>query len=58
LVVPTANALVFVDPLKGRAKVAWNPGKGVTATPTVYNGRMYVLSNMGTVFALALRTGG
>lgn len=58
LVVPTAGALVFIDPLKGRARVAWNPGKGVTATPTVYNGRMYVLSNVGTVFALQLRGGG
>lgn len=58
LVVPTAGPLVFVDPLKGRAKVAWNPGKGVTATPTVYGGRLYVLSNMGTVFALQLRAGG
>ena len=52
LVVPTSGPLVFVDPLKGRAKVAWNPGKGVTASPTVYGGRMYVLSNLGTVFAL------
>ncbi len=58
LVVPTSGALVFIDPLKGRAKVAWNPGKGVTASPTVFGGRMYVLSNLGTVFALSLRTGG
>ena len=58
LVVPTSGPLVFIDPLKGRAKVAWNPGKGVTATPTVYGGRMYVLSNLGTVFALQLRAGG
>jgi outer membrane protein assembly factor BamB len=58
LVVPTAGPLLFVDPLKGRAKVAWNPGKGITATPAVYGGRMYVLSNLGTVFALQLRTGG
>src|SRR5207247_133229 len=44
LAVPTSGALVFIDPLKGRAKVAWNPGKGITASPTVYGGRMYVLS--------------
>jgi len=56
LVVPTSGPLVFIDPLKGRAKVAWNPGKGITASPTVYGGRMYVLSNLGTVFALTLRT--
>ncbi|MBL8952339.1 MAG: PQQ-binding-like beta-propeller repeat protein [Myxococcaceae bacterium] len=58
LVVPTSGALVFIDPLKGRAKVAWNPGKGITASPTVYGGRMYIMSNLGTVFALTLRTGG
>jgi outer membrane protein assembly factor BamB len=58
LAVPTAKELVFVDPLKGRAKVAFNPGKGVTATPVLYNGRLYVLSNLGTVFALQLRGGG
>jgi outer membrane protein assembly factor BamB len=58
LVVPTAKSLIFVDPLKGRARVAWNPGQGVTATPTVHGARMYVLSNLGTVFALQLRAGG
>ncbi len=58
LAVPTTGPLVFVDPLKGRAKVAWNPGKGVTATPVVHGTRMYVLSNLGTVFALELRGGG
>ncbi|MBK7863399.1 MAG: PQQ-binding-like beta-propeller repeat protein [Archangiaceae bacterium] len=58
LVVPTSHSLVFIDPLKGRAKVSWNPGQGVTATPTVYGGRLYVLSNLGTVFALQLRAGG
>jgi outer membrane protein assembly factor BamB len=58
LVVPTTGALMFVDALKGRARMAWNPGKGVTATPALSHGRLYVLSNMGTVFALQLRGGG
>jgi outer membrane protein assembly factor BamB len=58
LVVPTTKALVFVDPLKGRARLIWNPGQGVTATPALSHGRMYVLSNVGTVFALQLRGGG
>jgi hypothetical protein len=38
--------------------LAWNPGKGVTATPALFHGRLYVLSNLGTVFALQLRSGG
>lgn len=58
VVVPTSGALMFVDPMKGKAKLAWNPGKGVTATPALFHGRMYVLSNLGTVFALQLRGGG
>jgi outer membrane protein assembly factor BamB len=58
LVVPTTGPLVFVDPMKGRAKMSWNPGKGVTATPALSHGRLYVLTNLGTVFALQLRGGG
>jgi outer membrane protein assembly factor BamB len=58
VVVPTTGSLVFVDPFNGKPRLAWNPGKGVTATPTVYHRRMYVLSNLGTVFALQLRGGG
>jgi hypothetical protein len=35
----------------------WNPGRGVTATPMRFNSprygpRLFVLSNLGTVFAL------
>ncbi len=58
LVVPTATALVFVDPAEGRARTTWNPGKGVTATPTRSGSRLYVLSNLGTVFAMRLKGGG
>jgi len=58
LVVPTATSLVFVDPAAGRARTAWNPGKGITATPTRSGSRLYVLSNLGTVFAMRLKGGG
>lgn len=58
LAVPTSTALVFVDPASGRARSAWNPGKGITATPTRSGSRLYVLSNLGTVFAMRLKGGG
>ncbi len=58
MVVPTSTSLVFVDPAAGRARVSWNPGKGITATPTKSGSRLYVLSNLGTVFAMHLKGGG
>ncbi len=54
LVVPTNEALAFVDPATGRATSSWDPGKGVSATPTRVEGRLYVLSNLGTLYALRL----
>jgi outer membrane protein assembly factor BamB len=57
LVVPTSSALVFVDPAAGRARSAWNPGKGITATPARSGSRLYVMSNLGTVFAMRLKGG-
>ncbi len=59
VVVPTSTALAFVDPSVGRVRAAWNPGRGVTATPARmasarWGSRLYVLSNLGTVFALQL----
>ena len=59
VVVPTSTALAFVDPGSGRVRAAWNPGRGVTATPAKYSSlrvgsRLYVLSNLGTVYALQL----
>lgn len=58
-VLPTATGLAFVNPVTGRVEEAWNPGRGVTATPTrsstsKFGNRLYVLSNLGTVFALQL----
>lgn len=60
LVVPTSTALAFVDVAGPRVVSMWNPGRGVTAAPTGFaspkdGGRMYVMSNLGTVFALQLR---
>jgi outer membrane protein assembly factor BamB len=59
VLVPTSTALVFVDPTSVSVKVAWNPGRGVTATPVRsssrrFGNRLYVLSNLGTLFALQL----
>jgi len=54
LVVPTSTGLMFVDPQSGHARLGWNPGRGVTATPVQDGKRLYVLSNLGTVFALHL----
>ena len=54
LVVPTNGALTFIDPATGRARESWNPGKGVSATPARSAERMYVLSNLGAVYAMRL----
>lgn len=59
LVVPTATGLSFVDPSSGAVQAAWNPGKGVTATPRGFashrlGNRLYVLSNYGSLFALQI----
>jgi outer membrane protein assembly factor BamB len=59
IVVPTSTALAFVDPTVGKVRAAWNPGRGVTATPTRFvsardGNRLYVLTNLGTLFALQM----
>ncbi len=59
VVLPTSTGLAFVNPTTGRVEQAWNPGRGVTATPvrsssSKFGNRLYVLSNLGTVFALQL----
>ncbi|MEW5737392.1 MAG: PQQ-binding-like beta-propeller repeat protein [Myxococcota bacterium] len=64
VVVPTATSLAFVDASAGRVRAMWNPGRGVMAAPTAFasgkhGARLYVLSNLGSVFALQLSgTGG
>jgi outer membrane protein assembly factor BamB len=54
LVVPTSGPLIFVDPATGRARSYWNPGKGVSATPLWSHSRLYVLSNLGFLYAMRL----
>lgn len=62
--VPTSTALAFVEPTSGKVRAMWNPGRGVTAAPTYFasprhGSRLYVMSNLGTVFALQMvSTGG
>jgi outer membrane protein assembly factor BamB len=64
VVVPTSTSLAFVEPTSGRVRAMLNPGRGVTAAPTSassprYGSRLYVMSNLGTVFALQMvSTGG
>lgn len=63
VVVPTATSLAFVEPTSGKVRSMWNPGRGVTAAPTGFSSprhgnRLYVLSNLGTLFALQMSSGG
>ncbi len=58
LIVPTGQALVFLDAGSGKARSFWNPGKGVSATPLWNRSRLYVLSNLGYLYAIRLRGGG
>lgn len=63
IVVPTSTALAFVDPTVGKVRAAWNPGRGVTATPTRFvsvrgGNRLYVLTNLGTIYALQMTGSG
>lgn len=58
LVVPTTGPLVFVDPATGRARSYWNPGKGVSATPLWSHSRLFILSNLGYLYAMRLHGGG
>ena len=58
IVAPTSVALAFINSADGRGKAVWNPGRGVTATPTRVGNHLYVLSNHGTVYAIRLAGGG
>ncbi len=64
IVVPTSSALAFVEPSSGKVRAMWNPGRGVTAAPASFasprhGSRLYVMSNLGTLFALQMvSTGG
>ncbi len=54
LVVPANDALMFIDPASGLGRLSWDPGQGVTAPPAFRGGRIYVLSNLGYLYALRL----
>jgi outer membrane protein assembly factor BamB len=54
LLVPAQHSLLFVDPRTGRSRIAWNPGKGISAPPRVVGTKAYVLSNNGYLYALRL----
>jgi outer membrane protein assembly factor BamB len=63
VVVPTSTALAFVDPAEGQVRSMWNPGRGVTAAPAAFasshhGARLYVLTNLGSVFALRMTGSG
>lgn len=57
LITPVNNSLLFVDPTTGLARFNWDPGQGVSAPPTWAQQRLYVLSNLGWLYALRMTTG-
>ena len=57
VIVPVQESLLFIDPKNGRKSLRWNPGKGVTATPAAVDSQLYVLSNLGYLYALSLHGG-
>jgi outer membrane protein assembly factor BamB len=54
LLVPAQRSLLFVDPRTGQSRLAWDPGEGISATPRVVGGRVFVLSNNGYLYGLRL----
>jgi outer membrane protein assembly factor BamB len=54
LMVPTGRSLLFIDPASGAIRHSFDPGKGVTATPEVRGLSVYLLSNLGFVYALEM----
>lgn len=63
LVVPTSTSLAFVEPTSGKVRAMWNPGRGVTAAPVSsptmrFGNRLYVVTNLGTIFALQMVSAG
>lgn len=55
LLVPIQRSLLFVDPVTGQSRLAWNPGDGISATPFVSGSQVYVLSNNGYLYALDMK---
>jgi outer membrane protein assembly factor BamB len=58
LVVPVASSMLFVDARTGQLQERWDPGQGVSASPTWARKQLYVLSNLGFLYAITLKGGG
>jgi len=54
LLVPTGRSLLFIDPTVGGIRHSFDPGKGITATPEVRGTEVFLLSNLGFVYALEM----
>jgi outer membrane protein assembly factor BamB len=54
LIVPTGRSLLFLDPASGIIRLSFDPGKGITATPEVHGTNVFLLSNLGFVYALEM----
>jgi outer membrane protein assembly factor BamB len=54
LLVPTGRALLFIDPVNGAIRHTFDPGKGITASPEVRGLEVYLISNLGFVYALEM----
>jgi outer membrane protein assembly factor BamB len=55
VLVPNGKALLWLDAGTGHRLVSFDPGTGVSASPAVNGGRVYVLSNAGALVALDVR---
>jgi outer membrane protein assembly factor BamB len=56
VMVPTDGPLFFLDGRTGRPLgEAFNPGRGISAVPTIFGRDMYVMSNAGWLYAMSLR---
>ncbi|MFN0061758.1 MAG: PQQ-binding-like beta-propeller repeat protein [Myxococcaceae bacterium] len=56
LIVPAGQKLWFIDAAEGFKQMTWDPGRGVGASATWTGERLLVLSNLGVLYALHVRT--
>ena len=54
LLVPDREEMLFINPAIGRVVLPFDPGKGVSAPAAVVGSRVYVLSNLGYLYAMDL----
>jgi outer membrane protein assembly factor BamB len=56
VMVPTDGPLFFLDGRTGRPLGdAFNPGRGISAVPTIFGRDMYLMSNAGWLYGMSLR---